>query len=515
MEQAATQHPDDDHQDAPPPLTRTTLRGVGIAGIGYSCSIGLTFATYLVLARLITPTDFGRYAAGTVITGIGGLFAESGMMAALVSRRDRIEEAASTAFYSLLVTGFLLMLASLALSPLLGLFYGGSHIGLIAAAMSGWLWLRALTIVPDALLQRRFSFLRRVIVDPLGVLAWAAASIALAAGGAGVWALVAGSYASMVVQVVSAWWFARFVPRLRLASVAMWRELASFARSVILAEVLRRIAQQIDALVLGKFQGPAPLGQYRNGLRLVSQPAFAFVSVTAYVLYPAFARIAASPQRISAAVRRVYWVTMTAAVPISFAAIPLGVPLAVVFLGSRWRPAGHAMAGLCGFVLGTTIVSIASEFFKSIGRPRALVGVQAVGFCLIAVTVTVSAIVWGLLGVAVSMSASTCATAAFGLRRVCALADISPRALPSWFAGPAVATGLMIVAMLLFAGAVHPLSHRAGGRLALVLAEIGLGGVVYLLVLGVIDAPRRREALRLRRGLLTRRSRLSWGRTPE
>ena len=84
------------------------------------------------------------------------------------------------------------------------------------------------------------------IVDPLGVIAWAAASIPLAVAGAGVWALVAGSYASMIVQILAGWWFARSVPRFRLASIAMWRELASFARSVIVAEILSRVAQQMD-----------------------------------------------------------------------------------------------------------------------------------------------------------------------------------------------------------------------------------------------------------------------------
>jgi PST family polysaccharide transporter len=343
-----------------------------------------------------------------------------------------------------------------------------------------------------------------VIVDPLGVLAWAAASIALAANGAGVWSLVAGSYASMLVQVVAAWWFVHFVPRWRLASFAMWRELASFARSVIFAEILRRVATQMDALMLGKFQGTAPLGQYRNGLRLVSQPGFAFVSVTAYVLYPAFARLAAAPERISAAARRVYWISMTAAVPVSFASIPLGVPLAIVFFGTRWRPAGHAIAALCGIVLGTTIVSIASELFKSISRPRALVGVQALGFVLILISVTVTAIIWGLVGVAIAMSASTCATAAFALARVSALVDIDPRSMWAWFAGPLGATAVMIPAMFAYASGVDLLSHGEATRVFLLFGEIVVGVLVYGLVLAAVDGRRRREALawlRRRRGV--------------
>src|SRR5258706_11587897 len=85
-----------DPNDVPDSLARTTMRGAQLAGLGWVASQGLLFATYLVLARLISPSDFGRYAAGTLITGFGGLFAEGGMMAALISRRDGLDEAANS-----------------------------------------------------------------------------------------------------------------------------------------------------------------------------------------------------------------------------------------------------------------------------------------------------------------------------------------------------------------------------------------------------------------------------------
>ena len=206
---------------APESLVRTTVRGIGVAGAGYIGSQALNFVAYLVLVRLLDPKDFGLYAAGTVITGITSLFAESGMLAALITRKDRIDEAASTAFVSLALTGIALTCASLAVAPLLGLAFHSGQVSKITAVLSGWLFVRALTIVPDAMLQRQFSFARRVIVDPAGVLAYAAASIPLAATGAGVWALVAGSYASILTQAIGAWVACGFRPNLRLASFAM------------------------------------------------------------------------------------------------------------------------------------------------------------------------------------------------------------------------------------------------------------------------------------------------------
>ena len=181
-------------------------------------------------------------------------------------------EAASTAFFSLLIGGCLLTIGSLALSPVMGLYFHSHQVELLAAALSGWLFLAAMTVVPDALLQRRLSFARRVAADPLGAVAFAGAAIAAAAAGAGPWALVAGSYASVIVEVIAVWAFAGFVPRLKQASVAMWRELGVMARPVLVSEMFSKVASQVDAVFLGRVSGAAPLGQYRNGYRLASQP---------------------------------------------------------------------------------------------------------------------------------------------------------------------------------------------------------------------------------------------------
>src|ERR1700761_6096395 len=111
----------------PPSLMATTIRGIRLAGSGYLLTQVLNFLVYLVLVRLLTPRAYGLFAAGSLITGIGGLFAESGMLAALIKREDRIDEASSTAFAALVVSGILLTLGSLAISPLIGLAFHNSE----------------------------------------------------------------------------------------------------------------------------------------------------------------------------------------------------------------------------------------------------------------------------------------------------------------------------------------------------------------------------------------------------
>src|SRR5262245_7742544 len=115
------------HDDGPAPratlpnLTTTVVRGVGLAGAGHLLTSVLTLAVYLVLARLASPHDFGALAAGSIIVGVGLRVSESGMLAALVQRRDRVDEAASTALVATVLGGVLLGGVALALAPVVGL----------------------------------------------------------------------------------------------------------------------------------------------------------------------------------------------------------------------------------------------------------------------------------------------------------------------------------------------------------------------------------------------------------
>ncbi|HEY2320474.1 MAG TPA: oligosaccharide flippase family protein [Solirubrobacteraceae bacterium] len=492
----------DDHTpDADRPLGKVAARGARLALLGWGLSQGLTFAAYIVLAHLISPRAFGTFTAGSILITFGVLFAESGTMAALISRRDRIDEAASTAFFSLLAGGILLAVLSLAASPLVRLFFHNPTAGSVAAALSAWLLLRAMTIVPDSLLQRRFSYARRVAVDPLGAIAFAAASIIACASGAGVWGLVAGTYASEIVEVAAAWAFVRFRPRWRLASMEMWRDIAVFARPVLGSEILRRIASQMDVLMLGRFTNAGTLGQYRNGYRLASQPGQAFVDVGAYVLLPTLAHISRDAARLGSVIRRVYGVAMAASVPVSLAMIPLGVPIAVLFLGERWRPAGHVIAVLGGLLLGGAISSVAAECSKAIGRPGLLVRIHGLNLAVTAVLVIAAVIPFGLLGAAGAVSASQVVVGLYAFHQVASHIGMGWRDLAAELISPLVASGAMVAAMVAYAIWVDPLGHGTAVGFLLTGIQVVLGAAVYLGALSFID-PRRRDDLR---GLRRRR----------
>lgn len=477
-----------------PPLRRTTIRGARLALTGYALSRGMMFGVYLVLARLISPADFGHFAAASVFIGVGALFVEGGMMSALIRHRDRLDEAASTAFASLLVSGILMTAIALAGAPLIGAFFKSSQVTRLAAALSGVLFVQAVTIVPDALLQKRFSFMRRVAVDPLGSAAFCAAAIVACANGAGAWGLVLGTYASMVTEMVASWAFAGFRPRPSQVSISMWRELASFARPVLGSSLISRVATQIDVLLLGRLKGASILGQYKNGFRIAQQPADAFVNAGSYVLLPALVRIAHDRERLRDAARELLAAVAAVALPVSLMMLPLGEALAVLLLGPKWRPAGHAVAALCGLLIGRATISVTSEIFKAVGRPNLLVRMHFVSLCTMAAFVGAAVAPFGLVGVGVAVSVSQCVTAAYALHHAGPLTGLRGGDLRRAARGPVLAAAAMLLAMFAFAAAVHPLDYHVLVAWILVGAETLIGVGTYIALLLVIDRSRRHEA---------------------
>ena len=470
---------------APQGLTQIVVRGVGLAGAGFLLTQALTVAEYLVLARLITPSEMGEFAAGSLVM-IGALFAESGMMAALIHRRDRVEEAAATAVIATIAAGAAFAVAGLAAAPLIGLFFDSREIGLVAAALSGFVLVRQAAVVPEALLQRRFSFLRRLVAEPVSVVAFGATAILGAAGGLGVWSLVAGTYAGVVTQAAAAWLLVRWRPDLRQASFALWRELVGYGKHITAAGLVRVATSETGTVFVGRFLGTATLGQFQYAFRIAQRPLAALVSSVTYVLFPAFARIADDPLRFERGLlRTVRWLSVVA-FPAGLMLIPLGEPAVVVLFGERWQEAGSALTWMFGYTIGWAFVSLAEHVAKSVGRPEVVLRLDVVA--LVTTVVSVAALVeFGLTGVAIALSASALAAAGYALGWIVRITEIPLRRLlrDMWPAALAAAfsSGTLY--------ALDQLLIDSGGRtpapgIALIGLELVLGGILYAAALAAV-----------------------------
>ncbi len=474
-------------QEVPAGLAGTVLRGAGLGGVGYGMSQALTLVTYIVLARLITPEEFGDFAAATVLIGFTLLITETGMMSAIVQRRSRVEEAANTAFLATIVTGFGFTLVLLALAPVLGAFFDSDDVSALAAATSGIIFLRTIQAVPDGLLWRQFSFLRRLVIEPAQALAFGIAAILCATSDLGAWSLVAGQYASHGVEVILVWSLARWRPRPGLASFGMWRELVGYGRHVFVATTILRAGEQSDAVIVGKILGAGPLGQFRYAYRVASTPFLLILAAASFSIFPAFARIAHDAERMSAAfLRSLRWM-MAVAAPAGLILVALGLQLTVLVFGDVWRPAGYAAMAMAGFAVGGAVTSLVSELLRSQERPAALTPMHSVTAVSTIVSMALLANI-SLTAAAAGLTIGPLLGAAYGLRVATRITGIGLRPLIGAILRPVAAAAVMAGSVLAFDRLLIDAADRATfPGLAWVAAEGLLAVVIYVAAFRIIS----------------------------
>jgi PST family polysaccharide transporter len=476
-----------EEQTPPQDLTKTVVRGASFAAAGYVLAQALNLGFYIVLARLLSPEDFGEFAAATLLVGLSLMFTESGMAAAVIQRRDRLDEAASTATVATLISGVSFSLLALAASPLLGHFIPGDDITELAAASSGIVFLRTSGLISDALLQRRFSFLRRMVVEPVQVVTFGVTAIICAEAGLGPWALVIGYYAGGVADVVLSWTLVRWRPRLRQVSYAMWRELVSYGRHVMAATALIHGTDLTSNAIIARTLGTGPLGQFRYSLRIAGTPRSLLVAGASYVLFPAFARISHDMERLRGAFMRSMRWTAVFAFPSSFFLAALGVPLTVLVFGPEWRPAGEALVAMCLVPGCGAMVSVISEALKAAEAPSYLTRLNA--SMLISTVVSMLFLQqWGLTAAAAGLSIGELVASIYAFRLARSVIGIPLRPLLRAIWPTAVAAILAALGVLaLESFVVDAESHGTLLGLILLAGEAAIGFVAYIAVLEIID----------------------------
>ncbi|MCB0875113.1 MAG: oligosaccharide flippase family protein [Solirubrobacterales bacterium] len=468
-------------------LTGTVIRGVSLAGGGFLLGRVITLITFVVLARLVTPEELGQYTSGSVLVGFGLLLAGSGMLAALVHREDRIDEAASTATVATIGAGVILAALAVAVAPLIAAFFGSRTVGEVAAVSAGILFLQSARTVPNAILQRRFSFLRRLIVEPASILAFGIASIIATSQGLGVWGLVIGMYAQAVVDVALSWGLVQWRPRWRLVSFPMWRELVGYGRHVLAGTAIRRVGDQVPVFVAGGMLNQSSVGQLQYANRIVTTPYSLLVAGISYVVFPAFARIATDRERFKPALLRTLRWSSVVAMPMGLILAPLGEPLAVLVFGDRWSVAGQVTAAVCLFIPAQTIAAEIGEGFKGTGIPAKRTRVNAIGVFTGAAAMLALTPLIGLYGVGVGISVDATAGAAVAILLARGAMGIPVRAFLAAIAPAAAAAVVMIAVLFPLENLIVNAADRGTVLGLLLLTAEGLAGVaVYLLGLRLL-----------------------------
>lgn len=322
--------------DSPGNLNRQVKRSIGWIVLERWSTRVADIVVFAVLARLLTPADFGTVALATVFITLLTVFVESGFTQALIRELHLDPRDASTAFWTSLALSLVAAGGLVLFAPLLATWLDTPDLAWVLALASIALPLGALAQTPAALLERAFEFkplsLRRLI----GVIAGLAAALVLALAGAGIWALVANLLIPRLVGVIVLWSSTPWRPRLEYSLTSL-RRLWRVGSSMIGVGLLEALQSNIDKLVIGTVFSAQELGYYVLAQRIGGALAELLVSVVSRVSLTTFSRVQDDPVRLSRIYRQLSWVTASISAPVFVLVAALAPQIVPGVFGPGWE----------------------------------------------------------------------------------------------------------------------------------------------------------------------------------
>ncbi|MGB7980654.1 MAG: lipopolysaccharide biosynthesis protein [Candidatus Nanopelagicales bacterium] len=470
-------------------LGRIAARGAVVTLSGQGAKIGLQLLGIAVLARILSPADYGLVAMVMVFVSLGEVFRDFGLSAAAVQSPILNRFQRDNLFWANSAIGMVLMLLGVAISEPVAAFFGEPDVDRIMRILSLAFLLNGVGAQYRASLTRGMRFLALTGVEVAAQVLGLAVGIILAVRGAGYWALVS-------VQLVQA-----IAALVLLAAVARWRpgrprrgqdmrHFWVYGSNLVGTQLIGFLTNNVDSLVIGRRFGAESLGVYDRAYRILMVPLAQIRTPSTTVALPVLSRLASDQDRYSQfLVRGQIALGYSVVAALAFAG-GAAYPLVEVFLGSGWSASAPIFALLSIAGALQTLSFVGYWVYLSRGLTRALFQ-----YSLISSTIRVGSVVigsvWGVMGVAWAVALAPALLWPLSLWWLSRVTELPLRAL--------VLGGLRITAMGMSCAVVVRLivDQMAGSPAAVAVAVAGVTAVGYYLVAGLLLEPIRSDELTL------------------
>lgn len=386
------------------PLGRLAARGALITMGGQGCKILLQFGGIIILARLLSPGDYGLLAMVIAVVGIGEVLRDFGLSSAAIQASSVSAAQRSNLFWINSAIGLALAVAVFAAAPWIAVFYGQPLLEPIAQVLALTFLLNGLATQFRAQLNRDMRFGRLAMVEIAGQAVGLAAGVVLALRGHGYWALVAQQLSHALTMLVLFAALSGWLPGLPRRGAGM----GSFLRygwNLMLTQLIGYLSRNVDALIIGQRFGAEALGLYNRAYQVLMLPLNQINAPATTIALPVLSRLQAEPARYNAFLLHGQAALLHLVVAVFAFACAQAEPLILLVLGAQWAEAVPIFQVLA---IGGAFQA-ASYATYWVFLSKGLTGSQ-LRYVMLTRVVIIAAILagsrWGVLGVAVAYSAS-------------------------------------------------------------------------------------------------------------
>lgn len=327
-------------------LKDKTVKGVAWSGIDNVSQMGITFVIGIILARLLTPDDYGLLGIILIFSSICTALINAGFTTALIRKPDATDDDYNTSFIVNLVLSFLFYALIYASSPLIAEFFGREELINLTRVTSLGIILGALSMIQQTRLTKRIDFKSQTKITLISSIVSGALGVGMALLSYGVWSLVIQVLSVQFIKTILLWIYDKWIPHLCF-SIKSFKDLFGFGWKMMISAFLDSLWQQLYQVVVGKYYNPATLGQYTRAKQFSTLFSSNLTSVVQRVTYPVLSNIQDEKERMVNAYRRIIKVTMFVTAISMFALGAVSESLLYCLIGSQWQEASVYLPLIC------------------------------------------------------------------------------------------------------------------------------------------------------------------------
>lgn len=358
-------------------LKDKTVKGVAWSGIDNVAQFAVSFVVSVVLARLLSPDDYGLLGLTAIFTAISNTLINGGFADALIRKKDVTESDYNTAFIVNLTVSIILYAVIFFCSPAIARYFNRIELISLTRVSSLGIIIGALSLVQQTRLTKRIDFKTQTKITLIASISSGIIGIVMAFLSFGVWALVAQGLLKQMFATILLWYYNRWIPRLRF-SVDSFKSLFGFGWKITISHLLNSIWEEMNQVVVGKYYNPATLGQYTRAKQFSTLFSSNLTNVIQRVSFPVLSDLQDEKQRMVDAYRRIIKTTMFVTVIGVFFLGAVSEPFLFCLIGPQWHDAAMYLPIICIYSSLYPLHAINLNMLKVQGRSDLFLGLEII-----------------------------------------------------------------------------------------------------------------------------------------
>lgn len=327
-------------------LKQKTVSGLLWSFVDTFAGQGISFIVGIVLARILSPREFGLIGMITIFIAISQSFIDSGFSQALIRKKDCSSEDYSTVFYFNLATGILFFAGLFFAAPAISNFFHEPALKSIVQVLGLILIINSVTIIQSTILTKRIDFKLQAQISVIASIISGAIAITLALLNYGVWSLVALQLSKQAINSFFLWLWNNWKP-IFVFSKSSFYELFGFGSKLLLSGLIDTAYRNIYYLIIGKYFSAVELGFYTRADQFQALPSSNLNTIISRVSYPVLASIKDDIPRLKKNYRKLIKSTMFLSFILMMGMAAISKPMIITLIGIKWLPSAIYLQLLC------------------------------------------------------------------------------------------------------------------------------------------------------------------------